>query len=232
MSPKNKHGKLLSIGSDHKTVKGEAHGYLTAIMYLAPAKSAGGRDMCPHRSPECTRLCLGITSGLMVTPNVQKAHIEKTRFFLTDPKAFVEQLCNEIGAFVKRAKRKNMAPCVRLNGTSDIQWEKYGIFERFPNVRFYDYTKFPVRHRTIPRNYHLTFSNSEKDHSQMWSEEWYGAGVNTAVVFQDELPATFRGRRVVDGDKSDLRFLDDLDVIVGLSAKGSAKRAQTGGFVQ
>ena len=52
-----------------------------------------------------------------------------------------------------------------------------------------------------------------------------------AYVFKDKLPKKFQGRRVIDGDQHDLRFLDPAGVIVGLIAKGSAKKAAAGGFV-
>ena len=55
-------------------------------------------------------------------------------------------------------------------------------------------------------------------------------GMNVAVVFRKELPATYLGRKVINGDETDLRFLDEKNVIVGLKAKGKAKK-DTSGFV-
>jgi hypothetical protein len=53
-----------------------------------------------------------------------------------------------------------------------------------------------------------------------------------AVVFRSKhsIPKTFRGLRVVDGDKDDLRFLDPKGVVVALYAKGKATK-DTSGFV-
>jgi hypothetical protein len=42
------------------------------------------------------------------------------------------------------------------------------------------------------------------------------------------IPKTFRGLRVVDGDKDDLRFLDPKGVVVALYAKGKATKDDTG----
>ena len=118
-----------------------------------------------------------------------------------------------------------MIPCFRLNGTSDISWEKYGIIEKFPNVQFYDYTK--VRNRKVSHlnNYHLTFSKA--DGNDMDARLAASAGMNVAVVFK-ELPETYMGRKVVNGDETDLRFLDEKSVVVGLKAKGKAKKDTTG----
>ena len=103
--------------------------------------------------------------------------------------------------------------------------------EKFPNVQFYDYTKFPRRDRTIPVNYHLTFSLSGEPDSYEKAKAWFADGFNVAVVWHlDEngrLPSDFLGRRVIDGDENDVRFRDPQGVIVGLKAKGAAVKADS-----
>jgi hypothetical protein len=152
----------------------------------------------------------------------------------------MQALVKSIEATIRKAEREDMTPCIRLNGTSDLPWEKFkcvrdGIeyrnpMEAFPDVQFYDYTKIPARalkwvRGDMPANYHVTFSASESndDASRMVAM----AGGNVAVVF-DQIPADYYGRNVVDGDDSDLRFLDPVGVIVGLKAKGEAKRDDSG----
>jgi len=105
------------------------------------------------------------------------------------------------------------------------------IMEAFSTVQFYDYTKHRNR-RDLPSNYHLTFSRSEANNDA--ALEWLAAGGNVAVVFDTKkgqaLPETWNGYRVIDGDLTDLRFLDDKNVVVGLRAKGPARK-DTSGFV-
>ena len=146
-------------------------------------------------------------------------------------------IVKDIEALIRKADRLGVKPCVRLNGTSDIQWETIeldngkNIFEEFPNVIFYDYTKIPTRKVSKFKNYHLTWSYSEAN--QKYADYFKTAldkGMNVAVVFKNELPVSYKNTRVINGDKDDLRFLDDKGVIVGLKAKGKAKK-DTSGFV-
>ena len=125
-----------------------------------------------------------------------------------------------------------MIPVVRLNGTSDILWElNSDIIQSFPNLQFYDYTKISKRFSfAIPANYHLTFSLSESNDND--ALKVLGLGHSIAAVFRDSnLPDTFMGYPVTNGDTTDLRFLDAKGVIVGLKAKGKAKK-DTSGFVR
>jgi hypothetical protein len=221
---------LLSIGTDAKTSKGEKLGFLTGILYLAPHTIAGP-SVCPFATIECKDLCL-YTAGRGGFTSVQKARIAKTTFWRTDPDGFKAQLVAEIAALVRKAAKAGLTPCVRLNGTSDIKWEESGIMERFPDVQFYDYTKYPpTLRKTLPANYHLTYSYTGVALSDQWSEQWAKRGVNTAVVFRGGLPSKWKGRTVVDGDPSDLRFNDERGVIVGLKAKGAARKGVSA-FVQ
>lgn len=238
--------KLLSVNADAKTKKGTAHGYLTGIMYLAPYDVAG-INLCPmSEMAKCRETCLFVQgrarfsrdtfeapNGLRYKDNVIiRARIRKTQWFHAQREQFMQQLVKDISLLVRRAWKKGLTPAVRLNGTSDIAWERITlgcgntIFEIFPDVQFYDYTKIPNR-RNLPSNYHLSWSYSAAD------ERYAGMRpdhLNWVVVFRDDLPKEFLGRKVVDGDETDLRFLDESGIVVGLKAKGSAKK-DTSGFV-
>jgi hypothetical protein len=143
-------------------------------------------------------------------------------------------LTTEIEKTIKSAEKKGLIPVFRLNGTSDLSWEKYdvvdgkNIFQMFPEVQFYDYTKINNRKVKHIPNYHLTFSKA--DGNDMDVRIAMSNGMNVAVVFKKELPDTYLGRKVINGDETDLRFLDEKSVIVGLKAKGKAKK-DTSGFV-
>lgn len=167
---------------------------------------------------------------------MQKARIEKTRRFVQEQEEFFSDLVKDISSLITKAQKEGKIPCVRLNGTSDIEWEKHRfqgltIFQRFPNVTFYDYTKNKRRmvdslsNHSWPMNYSLTFSRSESN--QKACEEVLALGGNVAAVFRVVPPESF-GVPVVDGDLSDLRFLDPAGVVVGLKAKGKAKKDLSG----
>lgn len=232
--------KLLSIGKDAKTVKGEKFGYLTGILYLAPA-SLSGVNLCPQSSAGCRAVCL-YSAGMGVFQNVQQGRLAKSARFLNERDAFMRDIVSDIRKLVAEADKKGMKPVVRLNGTSDIQWENITVdgktvFEHFPTVDFMDYTKIAKRMfvgskaRAIA-NYHLTFSRSEENGAI--AETVAAAGGNVAAVFAtkkgEALPSSYMGRKVISGDNSDLRFLDEKGVIVGLIAKGKARK-DTSGFV-
>lgn len=221
-----------------KTSKGEKLGWLTAIQYLQPVKNnAEGVNLCPHASAGCAAACLR-TAGRLKFDSAQDAATRKTNLLLQDPDTYFALARREIEAARKRAKRAGLKLAVRLNGTSDVRWENLSgghpgltLPERFPGVQFYDYTKYPLVARSRTRNYHLTFSFSERPDAWERSKEWLDAGRNVAVVFSGALPHAWRGYEVIDGDAHDLRFLDPPGTIVGLKAKGAAKK-DTSGFVQ
>jgi hypothetical protein len=221
--------KLLSTGNP-KLMKGEKLGYLSFVLHLAPA-DLSGKEVCPKRTTGCTAACLntagrgGMFKKGETTNVIQQARIRKTKLFFENREQFLADLEADIRLGIKQAEKKNMIPCFRLNGTSDRAWEKYGIIEKFPEVQFYDYTK--VRNRKVShlKNYHLTFSKA--DGNDMDVRLVASAGMNVAAVFK-EIPATYIGRPVINGDETDLRFLDPKGVIVGLKAKGKAKKDTTG----
>ena len=215
--------KLLSVSNDAKTVKGEKKGYLTGILYLLPNKL-----LCPCCSDGCRKACL-VSAGHGQLKVVNRARARKTEMFLHKFNMFKKFLIEDIEALIKRSKKKHLTPCVRINGTSDIDIEEtFGdILEMFRDIQFYDYTKVWTRTVNAP-NYHLTYSRSEKT-SLTDIRHWVREGRNVAVVF-DRVPESWEGMPVVVGDDSDLRFLDPKGVIVGLTAKGKAKK-DTSGFV-
>lgn len=222
---------LLASNSDAKTSKGFSLKFLTDILYLAPANEGGFGNLCVNASAGCLASCL-FTAGRGRMSNVRLGRIRKTRLFFTDKKAFFMQLNKDIVRGMKRAAKLGMTYCVRLNGTSDIPWERLGIMHKFPTVQFYDYTKSLSRalayaRGEMPLNYHLTFSRSESN--ELDALEVLAAGGNVAAVFESaNHPETWNGHRVVSGDDSDLRFLDADNVVVALYAKGKAKQDKSG----
>ena len=225
--------KLLSTGNP-KLMKGEKKGYLSFVLHLAPA-TLSGKETCPKRTAGCTAACLntagrgGMFKKGETTNMIQQARIRKTKMFFENREQFLADLESDIRLGIKQAEKKGMIPAFRLNGTSDIAWEKYGIIEKFPNVQFYDYTKIRGRKVSHLSNYHLTFSKA--DGNDMDTRLAASEGMNVAVVFKN-VPETYMGRKVINGDISDLRFTDPKGVIVGLKAKGRAKKDTTGFVVK
>jgi len=228
---------LLSVSTDAKTTKGEAFGFLTGILYLAPATTTKWNTCSMASIAKCDKACL-YTAGRGAMNSVQTARINKTVWFFEDRDSFMEQLVVDINKLVAKASKQSLTPLVRLNGTSDIRWETVGltvngveyanIFDVFPDVQFYDYTKDANR-KGLPSNYDLTFSYSGVEGFQPYVEKALLNNMRMAVVFRKEkdIPMTFMGIPVVSGDNSDVRHLDDK-VIVGLYAKGKAKLDATG----
>ena len=229
---------LLSVSSDAKTVKGETLGFLTGILYLAPATTTKWNTCPMAKLAQCDVACLN-TAGRGAFSSVQQARVNKTTWFFTERNDFMQQLVVDIAKLIRKAYKKGLKPLVRLNGTSDIRWETIGftdvsgieyvnIFAAFPNIQFYDYTKRGNR-TELPSNYDLTFSYSGVEGFQPYVENALLNNMRMAVVFRKEkdIPQTFMGIPVVSGDNSDVRHLDDK-VIVGLYAKGKAKLDTTG----
>jgi hypothetical protein len=229
---------LLSVSSDAKTIKGETLGFLTGILYLAPATTTKWNTCSMAKTAKCDVACLN-SAGRGAFSSVQTARINKTTWFFTDRNDFMQQLVVDIAKLIQKAYKKGLKPLVRLNGTSDIRWETIGftdvsgieyvnIFAAFPEIQFYDYTKDANR-KDLPKNYDVTFSYSGVEGFQPYVEKALLNNMRMAVVFRKEkdIPSTFMGIPVVSGDNSDVRHLDDK-VIVGLYAKGKAKLDTTG----
>ena len=210
--------KLLTY-NNAKILKSKEKGYLTVGLHLSPGR------VCNRASKGCLSSCLN-TSGHGRYQRTQLARARKTQLFWNDHDTFMAQLYKEIEASQRKADRESLTLAVRLNLTSDIPWECYGVPQKYPDVQFYDYTKYNDRHP--PSNYHLTFSRSEEEKNWGQAKEWLDKGNNVAIVFGGELPKTYWGFPVISGDEDDLRFLDPSPVIVGLKTKGRAKHDRTG----
>lgn len=234
--PFKKSKKLLNIDNNAKTVKGQKFGYKTAILYLAPS-NLSGFNVCPMAG-KCRDVCLN-TSGHGAFSNVQLGRINKTRWLIQEPETFLKQFINEIKNFVINCEKNGFIPCLRPNGLSDISWENKRfegktIFDLFPNLIIYDYTKIYKRqlkflNGEMPKNYHLTFSLDEDNEKQAFNILKLGG--NISAVFRKYLPKTFKGFKVINADETDLRFLDLKNSICGLIAKGKAKTDFESGFV-
>lgn len=222
--------KLLST-ANAKLKKGEKMGWLTYGLSLAPS-NLSGKNLCPHASEGCKAACL-FTAGHGRFQPTKNARIKKTLSFLSDRENFILKIKKEIQSAIKKANKESKKVAFRLNVLSDLPWQNIGnIMQEFPDVTFYDYTPNPSRmiqflKGELPKNYHLTFSR--KENNDALCDLILSMGGNVAMVF-DNVPETYKGKKVINGDESDLRFLDEKNVIVGLKAKGDGKK-DTSGFV-
>ena len=229
--------KLLSTANP-KIQKGTKLGYLSFILHLAPA-DLSGKNTCPKATEGCKAACLNTAGrgGMFrkgeTTNMIQKARIRKTQYFFENRDAFMTDLANDINKGIKLATKLGLTPVFRLNGTSDLSFEKYSvpgyagmnIFEVFNDIQFYDYTKVLGRKVSQYKNYFLIFSKADGNDSDV--AEAILQGMNVAAVF-DAVPEDYMGRPVINADEHDLRFLDDKGVIAGLKAKGRAKKDYSG----
>jgi hypothetical protein len=249
--------KLLNVDANPKTVKGQARGFMTAVLYLAPWKSAG-INLCPSAEiAGCAATCLntagrgGIAAkratfapyGVTLPDNaIQRARIARTLLFAHSRAEFMRQLVSELRSFIGKAERRGLIPCVRLNGTSDIRWEREpcgaapNVFAVFPELQFYDYTKLPARTlHPLPANYHLSISYSAANaaYAAQCLRVAHESGAPLVMVARDkERKAEIMASAALaeDGDEHDLRFLSARGSTVVLKAKGAARR-ETNGFV-
>ncbi len=223
---------ILSKGTTNaKTSKNSMESY---ILYLAPfTLNSKGVNLCPKASKGCISVCLN-TSGRGAFNNVQRARISKSDYYLLKREEFLTQLVSEL----RKINSKGKPVEVRLNGTSDLDW--FGIvkqrlnvdlLQEMTNIQFYDYTKQIGKvTKYLGTRYVQTFSRSETN----WSEcvTALSMGVNVAVVFDHSkpLPSEYQGYKVIDGDIADDVMMHNSGVIIGLKAKGKAKK-DTSGFV-
>lgn len=238
MKPKN----ILSVNADAKTVKGQKIGYMTGILYLAP-HTISGHQTCPKATAGCKAACL-YTAGRGIYTQIQNARIAKTKMFFENRDYFMECLVYSVEQLIKKAKKNKLIPAIRLNGTSDIAWEKIAvirdgvkyasIYEAFKEIHGYDYSKISGRAKALSLpNYHLTFSLSESNDAE--AIRALSQGYNVAVVMNvtrtQAKPEKWGGYPVINGDETDVRFLDKTGHIIALSAKGAARK-DTSGFVR
>ena len=237
----NRTTKYVSYNTDSKTRKGLYKGFITGIQYFAPSDTSGVTNVCADASDGCIKSCLFTAGRAEFDPKIADARIFRTMVFVQAKAHYWKQVVKDIEALIRAANRKHLTPCVRMNGTSDLPWERIKIkgtkydgltlMQAFPDVQFYDYTKTIKRLDTTPDNYYLLASYSEN----MTAEELHriiASGFNVAVVFRVcehkgncncKLPTSWQGIEVINGDESDVRFNDKQGVIVGLKAKGQAK---------
>ena len=213
-----------------KNLKQKYNKYWILRLNLAPDK-VSGYSVCPSASAGCSASCLHTAGNPIFQKQKDLGRINRTRYYMQSRVEFLKQLIKEIKNHELYCNKNKLIPVVRLNTTSDIPWEIHNIFELFPNVQFYDYTKIKKRilkylNNEYSKNYHLTFSMHETNYNDCM--EVLNNGGNVAMVFRNNLPETYKGFKVVSGDETDLRFLDPRNTIVGLKAKGKAKKDTTG----
>lgn len=244
-SQAKKQTKLSYLGGVNKSAKIIKNGKIgmnTYCIYLAPA-NLSGYNTCSHSTPECRIGCLNTSgrAGIEIVSGKNKilnCRSNKTKLFFEQTSYFMQWVIAEIESEIQKAKKINHDFSVRLNGTSDIDWSDVlingkTIFELFPNIQFYDYTKNPNKFKNIAKNYHLIMSYTGRN----WQvcEMLLQQGFNVAVVFDVKknkaLPKTFNGYKVVDGDITDYRPLDGKGVVVGLRWKYVAHK-QVNDFIR
>ena len=228
--------KLIGVGNNAKTIKGDGSEYMTGILYMTPWQVMVDGNLFNSCSMAvlagCIEGCLN-TAGRGAMNSVQTARQRKAEWFYRDRDSFMAQLVVDVTKFQRYCVKRGIQPCVRLNGTTDIRWELIkvdgfaNIFEMFPEIQFYDYTKIPTRKVEHIPNYHLTWSYSEAN--DKYARLFDTVPNNKAVVFRTkDLPSMFKGLKVINGDTHDMRFLDEPDSVVGLKAKGQAKKDASG----
>lgn len=213
---------LTAPDGNVKLAKSWAYG-----LALAPHRSSGV-NVCPSSTPECRKHCVSY-SGKGGLDMVQEARAARTAFLYKYPFQFLVLLQEEIRKAETRSAKADKQLYMRLNTFSDIAWEQLvpWLFDRFPDVQFYDYTKRWARVGNTPANYALAGSVSEKT----TTEQIASAPGPLAVVFpltpSQAMPSSWYGIPVVDADKSDRWMVEHQGqwVIGGLRAKGSLRRS-------
>ena len=210
-----------------KNVK--VNGVKTYCIYLLPS-NASGNNVCPNSTKECRLGCLAFAGRVrMENENwhmITNARMKKTKLFFENQNYFMAWTIAEIRNAKFSAEKQGYGFSVRINGMSDIDYTSIlykgkNLFQIFPDVMFYDYTKMIDRYINMPINYHLTFSYSGRNTENC--KRVLKNGCNVAVVFNvkkgKDLPESFLGYPVVDGDLTDYRIADPSPCIVGLRFK-------------
>lgn len=220
--------KLLTA-ANHKTPKGEASGVFSVILYLAPHTSGGGKTtLCPMSTPDCRAMCLA-SAGLSGLPKQLGAKLRRTYMFNNERERFIELLLADIDKLKRIAADEGLRPALRLNGSSDVTWERIVPGWADLGLQRYDYTKIPLEHRHVDAGYHLTFSvEGARDTDRALT--YLRAGQSIAVVVPEDLKhravrigRSEEGFPIIDGDESDTRFLDAPGSIVLLKPKGHVR---------
>ena len=234
-----KQTKLSYLGSVNKSAKLAKNGKInhqhTYGLYLAPATESG-YNVCPYSTKECRLGCLATSgrAGMEIIAGKEKTkscRIRKTRLLFEHTEFFMKWLIVEIKYYKEKAEKEGYGFSVRLNCTSDVDWQSIkingkNIFEIFPDVQFYDYTKNPNKFQNKPENYHLTFSYTGRN----WNtcEKLLKQGYNVAMIFnvknEKQIPYNYKGYKVINGDSTDYRINDSKGIIVGLKWKHIANK--------
>ena len=232
---------LSNPTTNYKANKNITIGYNTYFLSLAHS-DISGYNVCPFANKlkakennknksSCSSVCVGYNGFAQIFKSVMKARIRKTKLYFENRELFFNQLIQDIEKAIKQSIKAGKIPTFRLNAYSDIMFEKIkikhnnkmynNIFEIFPDIKFYDYSKIP--NRITPINYEITYSYY--DNNNHLNKEINNK--NVAIVF-DKLPTKYKNKIVIDGDKTDLRLKDNdgKNVIVGLKFKGSKKALQ------
>ena len=202
----------------------------TYVLHLAPA-GASGVDTCAFKTAGCEAACLN-TAGRGRFDAVQRGRAVKTRFLAEHPRQFLAVLAAEIEAAVKRHGGQAL---FRLNGTSDLRWERFApwLFD-IEGAEFYDYTKYPKR-PNLPSNYVLSYSVSERNDDEDVLRKLDHFGHVSVVVdtpapsgggVKLPLPTTYLGREACDGDETD--DWRDRPGVVLLRVKGDGVGDESG----
>lgn len=219
---------LGNVNHSSKLIKGIKKNYLTYGIYLAPSNTSG-YSVCSHDA-HCKNHCLA-TSGMNKLEiwggknKIQNSRIKKTILYAVNREYFTNIVVAEIKKFQLQAQLDNAEFCVRINCTSDINLETLqlngkNILEIFPDTQMYEYTKNPQLLDLVNKYPNLHYTLSYTGYNWLSCEKALNNGVNVAIVFESKkLPKTFKGYKVINGDETDLRFLDPKGVIIGLKYK-------------
>jgi hypothetical protein len=245
--------RLLST-DNAKAAKALGYGWLNGIHYMAPGRSAGVGNLCPHMSPQCEKACLGTHAGRAgivdssgMSP-VVRSRIMKAQLFMQDRHVYMNALARCIQRASVMAADYHLRLSARLNGSTDTNWSRIrfrvdaltarkcgvpeGALVTIPELfftQFNEYTKDFQRLGKVQSNIYQTFSFSGENHEECKAA--LAGGYNVAVVFGHGLPKMWWGHPVIDGDLHDLRHLDPANVVVGLSPKGKVAKASTSSFI-
>lgn len=230
LGTKHRNAFTLLTAANTKTIKGEKAGYFSAILYLAPHTLGGGATLCPHSTDDCRAMCLA-GAGMSGLPLQLQAKLNRTKLFNENREAFVDSLARDIEKLKRIAKTEGLKPVLRLNGTSDVMWERIFPGWEHLGVQRMDYTKIPLEHRKpdLDAGYHLTYSYmgpQDAERAIRYLAHGHSVAAVVPIDVKDALLSRPDHRRpLVDGDAHDLRFLDPPGSLVLLRPKG---RIRTG----
>jgi hypothetical protein len=222
-------GKIVTLPNGNSKLA-KSKGYFNAGISLAQA-SLSGHNMCHGSTPQCRGACLGQTGRAEFFPLITQSRIARTKLYAENRDVFWSILETELHSVDRKAKKLGIPVAFRPNILSDQSWHVTvpQMFETFKHWTFYSYTKIKSKVSAaitgkLPENYHITYSWSERSNIAQ-VKKYLDHGVNVAVPFYDKqtlkptIPQEWQGMPVINGDKSDLRFLDPKGVIVGLKTK-------------